>query len=310
MWERYGQLAKKILDRAIGPCGTLRLEHEVPVADAQSGDAYFVPDPAMKSGRPELGWLDKMTREPCLLEMLQRTPGPIETRENLRKQLTLDHAVALDAAEKNLPRPPLLHLWQIPTSRPNEVLDGYGMTRRKGWPRGFYFGPSLLGMAVVVLSELSRRRDTLLLRLLGRGRVLERAIADLKALPADAVEREVAMSPLVALRFEVTHNPTPTDEERDFLMSTQDLYEQWEQQVTAKGKAEGKAEGRAEGEAKNLVRTLIATYETRFGPIPETLRTALPMVASPEMTERWVGLFVTGAAADIAAALRNGKPTG
>jgi hypothetical protein len=293
--ERYGQLAKKILDRAVGAYGTLRIEHEVPVPDAQSGDAYFVPDPGKEAQRADLGWLDRMTREPCLLEMLQRSPGPADTRDNLRKQLTLDHAVALEAARKELPRPPFLRLWQITTGRPHEVLEGYGMIQEDAWPSGFWFGPRLLAMSVVVLSEVPRQRDTLLLRLLGRGRVLQDAIADLEALPPDAVEREVAMAPLVALRFEVTQDPTPDDEARTFLMSTQDLYEQWEQRVAAKGKAEG------------LVRTLIATYETRFGPIPAALSSALAKVATPETTERWVGLFVTGSAQDIAAALRNGN---
>lgn len=315
MWERYGQLAKGILGRAIGPCGTLRLEHEVPVVDAQSSDAYFVPDPEKGSRRAELGWLGQITQEPCLLEMLQRTPGPIETRDNLRKQLTLDHAVALEAARQDLPRPPLVRLWQLLTGRPNDVLDGYGMVEKAGWPRGFYFGPRLFAMAVVVLSEVPRRRDTLLLRLMGRGRVLEEAITDLKALPDDAAERDVALAPLVALRFAIRQDPTPTDEERAFLMTTQEMYEQWEQGVTARGRdagkaegrAEGKAEGKAEGRAEELVRVLVATYETRFGPIPEALRAALPKLALPDATERWVGLFVTGSAEDIRAALRNGK---
>jgi hypothetical protein len=310
VWERYGQLAKKILSRAVGPHGALCIEHEVPIVDAQSGDAYFVPDPGKDAQRAELGWLGEMMKEPCLLEMLQRAPGPVETRDNLRKQLTLDHAVALEAARGDLPRPPFLRLWQLTTGRPAEVLDGYGMTEVEPWPRGFWFAPRLLAMAVVVLSEVPRQRDTLLLRLLGRGRVLEEAIADLQALPPEALEREVAMAPLVALRFEVKQNPTPDDEERAFLMSTQDLYEQWEKRVTAegmaKGRAEGMATGRAEGKAEGLVRTLIAMYETRFGPIPVEVSSALAKVAAPEATERWVGLFLTGSADDIAAALRNG----
>jgi hypothetical protein len=37
--ERYGQLAKNIVGRALCGLGSVRVEHEIPVVDAQSGDA-------------------------------------------------------------------------------------------------------------------------------------------------------------------------------------------------------------------------------------------------------------------------------
>ena len=107
MWERFGQLAKGIVGRALGGFGDMHLEHEIPVADAQSGDAYFVPAPGREAERAHLGWLDVITREPCLLEMVQRSPGPVDARNNVRKQLTLDHAIGLEAEKKKQPRPPL-----------------------------------------------------------------------------------------------------------------------------------------------------------------------------------------------------------
>ena len=316
MWERYGQLGKGIVGRALHALGMVRLEYEVPIPDAQSGDAYFVPEPGHEAERAHLGWLDQMTREPCLLELLQRVPGPVETRTNLRKQLTLDHSIALEAGKKGAHRPPLLHLWQVTTARPRNVLTGYAMKRAPGWPPGFWGGPPLLAMGIVVLAEVPRRRDTLLVRLLGRGRVLREAIADLKALPAGAEEREVALPPLVALRFEVAQDPTPDDEARAFLMATSDLYEQWEKRVTLKGKAEGlalgeargKAEGKAEGLALGVATALIATYEARFGPMSQPLRRAVGKVAVPESADAWVKLFVTASREEIAAAIRKKQP--
>jgi len=90
--ERYGQLAKKIAGRALPAVGTLYIEHEIPIADAQAGDLYFVPGPAKEGQRAHLGWLDAMTRGACLLEMVQSTPGPRDVRGCVRKQLTLDHS--------------------------------------------------------------------------------------------------------------------------------------------------------------------------------------------------------------------------
>jgi hypothetical protein len=59
-----------------------------------------------------------------------------------------------------------------------------------------YAGPSLLRTVVVVLGELPRERSTLLIRLMGGGRVLREAIEDLRPLPEDAPERAIALGPL------------------------------------------------------------------------------------------------------------------
>lgn len=73
--------------------------------------------------------------------------------------------------------------------------------------------------------------------------------------------------------------------------------------------AKKKAEIWAEGYAEILCRGLVAIYETRFGPIPPALSSAIAKAATPETTERWVALFVKASAEDIAAALRDGEST-
>jgi hypothetical protein len=56
---------------------------------------------------------------------------------------------------------------------------------------------------LMVLSELPRTRETLLLRLLGAGRNLRAAIADLLALPEGTWERTIAQPWLIRCRIEV-----------------------------------------------------------------------------------------------------------
>ena len=48
-----------------------------------------------------------------------------------------------------------------------------------------------LSLRIVVLSELPRTRETLLLRVLGTGRLLREALADLAVLPHDAWEKNM-----------------------------------------------------------------------------------------------------------------------
>jgi hypothetical protein len=69
------------------------------------------------------------------------------------------------------------------------------------WPPGIYEGPPLLWTRLVVVNELPVARDTLLVRLLGAGSVLKQAIAELKALQAEAPERALALPILLRLRL-------------------------------------------------------------------------------------------------------------
>src|SRR3954468_10206764 len=95
-----------------------------------------------------------------------------------------------------------------------------------GWPSGIYEGPPLLWTRLVVVSALPVTRDTLLLRLLGAGRVLKQAIAELKALRAEAPERTLALPILLRLRLEVPADSAKrTSDDQEFLMNTQDIVE-------------------------------------------------------------------------------------
>jgi hypothetical protein len=102
----------------------------------------------------------------------------------------------------------------------------------------------------VVVNELPVTRDTLLVRLLGAGSVLKRAIAELQALPAEAPERRLALPVLLRSRLTVPTDPAQqTSDDQEFLMNTQDIVETW------------RREAMKEGERKVLLRQL----RRRFG---------------------------------------------
>jgi hypothetical protein len=135
-------------------------------------------------------------------------------------------------------------------------------------------------VGLVVLRELPRTRDTLLLRLMGAGSVLVEATAELLRLPEGAREREAAIPSLVAFRKRIIHDSTR--EEREFLMSTEPLYDQWEMEVKNQGRMEGRMEGLAEGQRVMLLDQL----RTRFGLLPEAA-VARIMAAGVAELSRW-----------------------
>src|SRR5262249_53326906 len=77
----------------------------------------------------------------------------------------------------------------ISTGRPDTALEKYACHEvRRGW----YEAVDGMQMRLIVLAEVPRTRETLVLRLLGAGQVLAEALDELSALPIDTWERSVA----------------------------------------------------------------------------------------------------------------------
>ena len=100
-------------------------------------------------------------------------------------------------------------------------------------------------------------RETLLLRLMGSGRTLRAAIAELVALPEGAWERTIAEPWLVRLRFEVpTESSARSVEEEELIVEIQKRYEELKQGIRQAGKLEGKQEGRVATHARVFAKRL------------------------------------------------------
>ncbi|WP_437953750.1 hypothetical protein WME98_25880 [Sorangium sp. So ce296] len=140
-----------------------------------------MPDPARATLRAELGLLGELAAEPCLFELFHDAPSPAELRGCVRKQLHWHRELARRAGgEAPFPR-----LCVLSGGRPATVLDAFRFEPEPGRP-GLYRAAPGWQVDVVVIAELPRTRDTLLLRLLGARAVLRDAIRELAALPGDA----------------------------------------------------------------------------------------------------------------------------
>ena len=96
-------------------------------------------------------------------------------------------------------------------------------------------------MYVVVIRELPRHRNTLLLRLMGRRKTLRDALDDLQSMPEEAFERRLAM-PLVlrwAREMGDAKNHALAQFEKEALMNAQQWLEQELEQERNKGIKQG-----------------------------------------------------------------------
>jgi hypothetical protein len=322
MRHRFDRIGKALLRSALEPGGAVATGLEVPAADAQAVDTWFEPAPERTAERQRVGLLGRMAEGPTMFEPFHDPPSVDELRGCLRKQLALDHGRVLEARKQGRPRPAFPQLWALSTGRPESVLGGYALTPIASWPRGFYEGRPAESLGAVVLRELPRENDTLLLRLMGSGAVLRAALEDLAQLPIEAWEREVAMPALLAARIEMAHD-TIDESEQEYLMTTQSLYEEWEAATRERGRqegrqaaqhlyeqreaavhAQGRQEGRQEGQAQEAKRALALVYQARFGPLPSALREALETMGDTSTLERWLVLVGTRSEPEITAALQ------
>ncbi|WP_437982258.1 hypothetical protein [Sorangium sp. So ce117] len=245
MRSRFDAFGKSVLRETLGLVGGADTQVEV-IATSQTMDIWYVPDPARAALRAELGLLGELAAEPCQFEPFHDTPGPAELRGCVRKQLHWHHELERRAGGAV----PFPRLCVLSSGRPATVLDAFGFDPVPGRP-GLYRAAPGWRIDLVVIAELPRTRDTLLLRLLGARTVLRDAIRELVALPDDAWERGIALPWLIRLRFETPTEPsarTAEDaEEEEIVTEVQQWFEQLKQSLRDEARKEGLQEGRKEG---------------------------------------------------------------
>ncbi len=276
MRNRSDQFAKNVLRDALSRASTTETEVEV-LAATQKIDVYCVPDPARKDEREQMGLLGELSADPSLFEPFRNTPNLPRIRRCLCKQLTWHHELerrataaapspSEDMASKvSPPTVPFPILVVIGPGRPETVLDAYGCKPQRP---GIYQAVWGVAMRVVVLAELPRTRDTLMLRLLGKGALLREALVGLAALPDDAWEKGVALPLLV--HFKLASDHLPTNDEDDVSAEIQAWFQDFQQKA------------RNEGERVFLLRLL----RTRFGELPAAAVARVEVADGPTL-EHW-----------------------
>jgi hypothetical protein len=288
------QFSKNILRDALSRASTSETEVEV-LAATQKIDVYAVPDPARAAERSEMGLLGWLSEESALFEPFRNTPNLARVRRCLRKQLTwhgeLERRARVAAGqvdeEADADAPSVVsfpRLVVISPGRPETVLDVYGCKEARA---GVYEAVVGLHVRVVVLAELPRARDTLLLRILGAGRLLREALADLSALPEGAWERSIT-TPLL-LHFRIASGGQAANEEDDVSEEIRAWYEDY-QREQEKLRADARAE-----EAAHAVLTVLSV---RGIAVPEAARERILAETNPERLKRWLERAVVAKSLD------------
>lgn len=287
MYKPFDQLHKALLTAFLGRLGQVGAEREVP-SQIQYIDTEFEPDERVTQGGA-LGWLGRMAEAgSCLFECYSDPPSIDDVDACVRKQLVVHQERKLAARRGGQHRPAKPRLWIMSAGRPEAVLRAYEARPMPDWPLGFWHARPAARMHLVVVRELPDVRETLLLRLFGRGPTLAQALRELDALAPDALERRIALPLVVAFRKGISQN----DMEDQDMQALQELMAVYAD-IVNEAQEKGLEQGRRQGERAVLVRLLTQ----RFGPLP---RTAVARIRRANLAtlERWTDRVLTAGSLD------------
>ncbi|MFH7029916.1 MAG: hypothetical protein ACHBN1_32275 [Heteroscytonema crispum UTEX LB 1556] len=267
----YDQFAKDYLKELLLPLGEVETSRKV-AAEVREIDVYFAPSP-QPPGNTMLGLLGRFAATPALFEPFRNAATSSEIRGCIHKLFDvfadLERQIKRNntrVSEIELPR-----LWILSPTASVSVLDGFrARLDEDNWGTGVYFLGDSLKTAIVAIHQLPPTEETLWLRILGKGRVQQQAIAELEALPENNPLRSKAIDLLVSLKTTLEVGQNIDREDRDLIMRLSPIYEQ------------RLAEARQEGIQTERRITIENLLRVRFGALDEELVAIVePMLALP-----------------------------
>ena len=254
----------------------LKIAIEVKVSKRVAGevreiDVWFAPSDTTTAAN--LGLLGKLATTPCIFEPFRNPVTSNEILDCLLKLLEIRGEIQREAnrnktniAEVNAPK-----LWILTPTASEQILSSFTATiNENNWGKGIYFLAPALRAAIIVIHQLPKTPETLMLRILGRGRVQRTAIDELVALPLNDPLRENTLKLLYSLQKDLEVNQPENSDDRELIMRLSPLYQQDREQAIQQG---------ARQERRQVLENLLLF---RFGALDEEMRAIIaPFVALP-----------------------------
>ncbi|MEG4059083.1 flagellar assembly protein H [Microcoleus sp. Pol7_B1] len=188
-------------------------------------------------------------------------------------------------------------LWILTPTASEALLSSFGFRtpeESEGWGRGVYFLSEVWRVGLIAIHQLARTPETMWLRMLGRGRVQQGAIAELTAFPVNDPLRANALQLLYILQENLQANtptnPTMDDEDQELVMAIVPLFQQHLQEAREQGLVQGLVQGLEQGREQGLEqgreqgqRLILESFlQVRFGELdPLTVTFLRPVSALP-----------------------------
>jgi hypothetical protein len=253
----FDQFSKQILEEFLSPFGVVNINREVP-GEARWIDVWFEPSASLDIDPATLGLLGRIAATPCLLEAFRQQPPLIDIFSCKQKLFSVFGEWQRQAEREDRTIPDAFGgfpwLWILAPSVSNLLLSRVNMVAAADWPVGVYFDQANY-TAMIAINQLPVDESTLWIRLLGKGRGQERAIAEILAFDPDDPRRVNVLQLLVTWKISLELTGTIAQEEQTIMVQLAQVYLEWEQRTQRQ-------------EARSLIRRQL---NRRVGALPEAI---------------------------------------
>jgi hypothetical protein len=280
----FDQFNKRLFQELLSPFGQVIPDLAV-LGEERLIDVFFAPYPGAVPDFAELGILAQMVTQPALLEPFRSAVSD----EDMQSCLIKLFSVFADQRREHptIPITVPAKLWILAAEISNRLLNDFNGVIDPTFGDGFYLLTQGLKTTVVVIDELPTTPETLWLRLMGKGRTQESAIAELLAMPESDPKRTNALSLLVSWRINIEITNQVESEEQRILMALSQTYLEWEKQTERRGLEQGIEQGR-ERERRTILLNLL---QVRYGTIDDALDAVIPDLMALN-NEEWTRLVL------------------
>jgi len=280
--QPHDSLAKQFLADLLEPLGSTTTRRDV-IDEPRQIDVYFEPADPLPPVPPLLGLFGRIATATRAIEVFRNPPDSDDFEDSLNKLLTLriEQRRRSDSAAS-------AELWLLSPTLSPAFRRRYGATPRPDCPEGVYAAAEGFCTNMVAIHQLPVTPETLMLRVLGRGRTQQAAadaIADLPESPP--VERILALLANWRRTIEIGQSRDRDDEEvlvnlsPAFIRFRDETREEGRQEGLQAGRQEGLQEGRRE-ERRDAIATAL---RVRFGDLDPELTAILPTLVEMPLEE-------------------------
>ena len=156
----------------------------------------------------------------------------------------------------------------ISTTVSQDLLDTFGATINPAIDcSGVYSFPKGWFGSIIAINKLPVTKETLWLRILGKGQIQRRAVDELLALPDTSEHKENTLRLIANWRIITIKQTNLIEEDQEIVMNLSTAYVEWEQKTLEQGRQEGEQQGIQQGEKRLIIRQI----NKRFDVIPDAL---------------------------------------
>lgn len=305
----HDQFAKEYFQELLSPLGQVETGKDIS-AEVREIDVFFQPTSANPAYAQTLGLLGKMATTVALIEPFRNAVTSEGIFSGVAKLLNIRAQLSRKAnrKEQRLESSQLPFLWILTPTASESLLNSFGLQipeESEGWGKGVYFLPSVWRVGLISIHQLPKVPETMWLRMLGKGKVQQEAIAELTGLPVDNPLREAALELLYLLQANLqanlANNTEVSIEDRELVMAITPLFRQQLQAARQEGIEQGIERGIEQGIERGIERgrqeqqrlILENFIQVRLGELDEKMTAFIPAVSTlpaPEFTVMLVSL--------------------